>query len=359
MKAIVFEDDVVRARSSTSIEIPAELADEAKAARDKMIEAVAEIDDALMERYLNGDTELQRRRDHPRAAQGHARASSWSPWCAAPRSRTRACSSCSTPSSTTCRRRSTSRRSRASTRTTGQRRTSARPTDDAPFSALAFKIINDPFVGQLTFLRVYSGQLDERHRACSTATKDKRERIGRLLLMHANKREEIKDIQAGNICAAVGLQAPRTTGDTLCDEKHADRARAHGVPGAGHLGRDRAEDQGRAAEARRGAAEADRPKIRRSACTPTKRPARPSSAAWASCTSRSSSTACGASSRSSATSASPRSRTARSISKTGQGKRASTSSSPAATACTATSGSRSGRASPARASCSRTTSSAA
>jgi len=91
-------------------------------------------------------------------------------------------------------------------------------SDDEPFSALAFKIMNDAFVGQLTFFRVYSGTLD----AGSTvynATKGKRERIGRLLRMHANKREDIKTIEAGNIAAAVGLRVT-TTGDTLCDEKH-------------------------------------------------------------------------------------------------------------------------------------------
>ncbi|HEX9101489.1 MAG TPA: elongation factor G [Polyangia bacterium] len=90
--------------------------------------------------------------------------------------------------------------------------------DDEPFAALAFKIMNDAFVGQLTFFRVYSGTLD----AGSTvynATKGKRERIGRLLRMHANKREDIKTIEAGNIAAAVGLRVT-TTGDTLCDEKH-------------------------------------------------------------------------------------------------------------------------------------------
>ncbi len=89
--------------------------------------------------------------------------------------------------------------------------------DDAPFSALAFKIMTDPFVGQLTFIRVYSGTLT----AGSTvynATKDKRERIGRLLKMHANKREEIKEVQAGDIAACVGLKTAMT-GDTLCDEK--------------------------------------------------------------------------------------------------------------------------------------------
>src|SRR5262249_22294842 len=93
-----------------------------------------------------------------------------------------------------------------------------RATDDQPFAALAVKIMNDPFVGQLTFFRVYSGTL-EAGSTVYNATKGKRERIGRLLRMHANKREEIKDVVAGNIAAAVGLRVT-TTGDTLCDEKH-------------------------------------------------------------------------------------------------------------------------------------------
>jgi elongation factor G len=90
-------------------------------------------------------------------------------------------------------------------------------SDDAPFSALAFKIMNDPFVGQLTYFRVYSGKL-EAGATVYNATKGKRERIGRLLRMHANKREDIKEATCGNIAAAVGLRVT-TTGDTLCDEK--------------------------------------------------------------------------------------------------------------------------------------------
>jgi elongation factor G len=90
--------------------------------------------------------------------------------------------------------------------------------DDAPFSALAFKIMTDPFVGQLTFIRVYSGVLNSGS-SVYNATKQKTERIGRLLKMHANKREEIKEVYAGDIAAAVGLKTV-STGDTICDEKH-------------------------------------------------------------------------------------------------------------------------------------------
>ncbi|MDP1892397.1 MAG: elongation factor G [Gemmatimonadaceae bacterium] len=88
--------------------------------------------------------------------------------------------------------------------------------DDAPFAALAFKIATDPFVGRLTFFRVYSGILKAGSHVYNSS-KDKRERIGRLLQMHANKREEIEEVRAGDIAAAIGLKETRT-GDTLCDE---------------------------------------------------------------------------------------------------------------------------------------------
>jgi elongation factor G len=90
--------------------------------------------------------------------------------------------------------------------------------DDEPFSALAFKIMTDPFVGQLTFIRIYSGKL-EAGTGVYNATKGRHERVGRLLKMHANKREEIKEVYAGDICAAVGLKQI-STGDTICDDKH-------------------------------------------------------------------------------------------------------------------------------------------
>ncbi|MFW4370942.1 MAG: elongation factor G [Spiroplasma sp. hy2] len=90
--------------------------------------------------------------------------------------------------------------------------------DSEPFSALAFKIMTDPFVGKLTFFRVYSGVL-KKGSSVLNSTKDKTERIGRLLKMHANNREEIEAVYAGDIAAAVGLKLT-TTGDTLCDEKN-------------------------------------------------------------------------------------------------------------------------------------------
>src|SRR3954471_8015733 len=92
------------------------------------------------------------------------------------------------------------------------------PSDDAPFAALASKIATDPFVGKLTFFRVYSGVLKAGSYVYNS-TKDKRERVSRVLQMHANKREEIEEVRAGDIAAAIGLRDTRT-GDTMCDDAH-------------------------------------------------------------------------------------------------------------------------------------------
>jgi elongation factor G len=92
------------------------------------------------------------------------------------------------------------------------------PSDDAPFAGLAFKIATDPFVGKLTFFRVYSGVLKSGSYVYNS-TKDKRERVSRVLQMHANKREEIEEVRAGDIAAAIGLKDTRT-GDTMCDDAH-------------------------------------------------------------------------------------------------------------------------------------------
>ncbi len=94
-----------------------------------------------------------------------------------------------------------------------------RPADpDSPFSAIAFKIMTDPFVGKLTFFRVYSGTIRKGSQVLNTSTQ-KKERIGRILLMHANSREDVDEVKAGEIAAAVGLKQIHT-GDTLCDPKH-------------------------------------------------------------------------------------------------------------------------------------------
>jgi elongation factor G len=90
--------------------------------------------------------------------------------------------------------------------------------DNEPFSALAFKIATDPFVGSLTFVRVYSGVLNSGD-AVYNSVKEKRERVGRIVQMHSNKREEVKEVRAGDIAAAIGLKDV-TTGDTLCDQNH-------------------------------------------------------------------------------------------------------------------------------------------
>ena len=92
------------------------------------------------------------------------------------------------------------------------------PSDSQPFSALAFKVMTDPFVGRLTFFRVYSGHISSGSYVLN-ATKDKKERLGRILQMHANNRTEISEVFTGDIAAAVGFK-DTTTGDTLCDEKH-------------------------------------------------------------------------------------------------------------------------------------------
>ena len=106
----------------------------------------------------------------------------------------------------------------------------------------------DPYVGKLTYFRVYSGKLSAGSRVLNVST-GRTERIGRLLMMHANHREEIEECYAGDICAGVGLKQT-STGDTLCRARRADRARADRVPRARDRGRDRAEDEGRPGEAR-------------------------------------------------------------------------------------------------------------
>ena len=211
MDAIVYEDDL--GKVTDEVEIPAEYKEQAEEYREKLIEACAEADDELMEKYLGGEevTEEEIRR--------------------AIRKATIACEM--TP--VTC---GTSYRNKGVqplldaivdympaptdippiagvNPDTGE--ADSRPSsDDAPFSALAFKIMTDPFVGKLAFFRVYSGTLNSGSYVFN-ATKDNKERIGRILQMHANNRKEIDVVYSGDIAAAVGLKNT-TTGDTLCDE---------------------------------------------------------------------------------------------------------------------------------------------
>ena len=193
--------------------------------------------------------------DQARAPRRHARRRADARRCSAPPSRTRACSRCSTPSSTTCRARSTCRPIQGiDPKTEDELTRDADP--DAPFSALAFKVMSDPFVGKLTYFRVYSGTLKAGDRVLNT-TNGKTERIGRILQMHANHREEREEIGAGEIAAGVGLKQT-TTGDTLAVESAPIVLERMTFPEPGDLGRDRAEDEGRPGQAGRRARAARR-----------------------------------------------------------------------------------------------------
>ena len=160
--------------------------------------------------------------------------------------------------------------------------------DDAPFAALAFKILNDPFVGNLTFFRVYSGVLNAGDQVF-VPSKGKKERIGRLLQMHASERTELKEVRAGDIAAAVGLKDV-ITGDTLSDEKHVITLEKMEFPNP--VISVAVEPRTKVDQEKMGTPCRDwRRRILRSASPPTRSRGRPSSAAWASCTSKSSSTA--------------------------------------------------------------------
>jgi elongation factor G len=223
MKAITYKDETLGADYEVS-EIPADMLAEAKAAREKLIEKVSEHDDALLGKYLHGEeiTEdeikavLRRRVVH---SVRHESAPFTVVVCGSAFKNKGVQplldavvdylpSPVDIPPITGL-------DPRAAEDTLVERKAA----DDAPFAALAFKIMTDPFVGQLTFIRVYSGVLTSGS-SVYNATKGRSERVGRLLKMHANKREEIKEVYAGDIAAAVGLKQV-STGDTLCDEKHA------------------------------------------------------------------------------------------------------------------------------------------
>jgi elongation factor G len=211
MKAYRYLDETMGAKYVVE-EVPSDLLDEAKKYREKLLETVAEVDDHVMEKYLAGESvpvpELKaairkgtiQQKLFPVICGSAFKNKGVQPMLDAvvdylP-------SPADVPPTI------------ANDPATGEL-VEREAKDDAPFSALVFKIMTDPFVGQLAFLRVYSGNLKSGDTVRNTA-KGIKERIGRLLKMHANKREEIKEVYAGDIAAAVGLKNVNT-GDTICD----------------------------------------------------------------------------------------------------------------------------------------------
>jgi elongation factor G len=223
MKSITYKDETMGADYVMG-EIPADMLDEAKHYREQLIEKVSEADDKLLEKYLHGQelTEEEIKAALRKRVNSSVRGSeaAFVPVICGSAFKNKGVqplldavvdflpSPLDVPSIT------------GIDPTKKEETLIDRPaSDDAPFSALAFKIMTDPFVGQLCFFRVYSGVMTAGS-SIYNATKQKTERAGRLLKMHANKREEIKEVYAGDIAAAVGLRSV-TTGDTICDEKHA------------------------------------------------------------------------------------------------------------------------------------------
>jgi elongation factor G len=214
MKALIWDEDVLGAQYR-EVEIPAALAKGAHAARAHMVEKVAETDDALMAAYVDG-TEITEEalRKALRAATVQGKIF---PVVCGTAFKNKGIqtlldsvvdylpSPADIPPTT------------GTVPSSGDYIQRA-PRDDEPFAALAFKIMTDPFVGKLTFFRVYSGTLSAGSYIYNS-TADRRERVTRILRMHANDREEIKAVYSGDIAAAVGLKKT-TTGDTLCDEEN-------------------------------------------------------------------------------------------------------------------------------------------
>ena len=212
MKLAMWDDDSLGSKYELT-DIPEEMVAEAEAARETLLESIADFDEELMESYLNGDTISEEKIN------------------SAVRAATMDLSIVPVLLGTAFKNKGVQILLDAvvnympspidlppveGINPDSEEADTRGPSDDEPFSALAFKIMTDPFVGQLTYLRVYSGKLKTGSTVYNT-TKKKREKIGRLVRMHSNKREEITEIGAGGIVAAVGLKLT-TTGDTLCDE---------------------------------------------------------------------------------------------------------------------------------------------
>jgi elongation factor G len=206
------ENDETLGKEFKKVPVPAEMTEQVKEHREKMIEALAEVDDHLMEKYVGGESITPQ--ELKAAVRKGTIAMRLFPVLCGSAFKNKGVqplldsvidylpSPIDIPP--------------VEGINPETRETEKRPaSDDAPFSALAFKIMNDQHVGQLVFLRVYSGTL-EAGSGVYNSTKDKKERVGRLLRMHANKKEEVEAVAAGDIAAAIGLKLT-TTGDTLCD----------------------------------------------------------------------------------------------------------------------------------------------
>ena len=212
MKAVYFDDETLGAKYVID-EIPADLQEVAREYRDKMIEKLADHDDVIMEKYLGGEEITEE--EIKKALRKATISMKLNPVLCGSSFKNKGVqllldaiveylpSPIDLPPV-------------KGLNPDNEGEIERRPDDNEPFSALAFKIMTDPFVGQLTYFRVYSGILKSGS-YLHNSTKDTTERIGRLLKMHANKREEIKAVYAGEIAAAVGLKNT-TTGDTLCDK---------------------------------------------------------------------------------------------------------------------------------------------
>jgi elongation factor G len=217
MQAAMFQDDSLGAKYTWEA-IPADLQDKCVELREKLIEACADIDEVIMERFLEGKADEVTPEQIYAAVRKATCSFKFVPVLCGSAFKNKGVqllldavvnflpSPLDIPPV-------------KGTHPKDESKVEERSADDKePFAALAFKILNDPFVGNLTFFRVYSGTLVSGTAVMNTA-RGKRERLGRILRMHANKREELKECEAGNIYAAVGLRETRT-GDTLCDEKH-------------------------------------------------------------------------------------------------------------------------------------------
>ncbi|BCD59540.1 MULTISPECIES: elongation factor G [unclassified Nitratiruptor] len=214
MKGIVWDDETMGAKYEV-IDIPDELKEKAEEYREKLIEAVAETDEELLDKYLGGE-ELTIEEIKKGIKKGTLDMTITPMLCGSAFKNKgvqtlldAVVDYLPAPTEVSW--------IKGIDPKTGEE-VSVESTDNGPFAALAFKIMTDPFVGQLSFIRVYRGQISSGSYVLNS-TKEKKERVGRLLKMHANKREEIKELPAGEIGAVVGLKYT-LTGDTLCDENH-------------------------------------------------------------------------------------------------------------------------------------------